>query len=114
MLPKDRQIKLRVTSADTIHNFGIPEFRVKTDAIKGEIATTWFVAEETGIYRAKCYELCGSGHSYMTSEVEVVSQQRYQAWAQRRGESESTNESEEANMTAANETQALPPLEGPA
>jgi len=111
-VPKDRQVLLRVTSSDTIHTFGIPAFRVKTDAIKGEVADTWFVADETGNYTAKCYELCGSGHSYMTSRVHVVTQAEYEQWAATRGESES-EESENETMTneTANATAAVAPVE---
>lgn len=80
-VPVDRAIRLRVTSDDVFHNFGIPELRVKSDAIPGERTSTWFVAQEPGrTYTARCYELCGQGHSYMTAEVTVMRQDAYQEW----------------------------------
>jgi cytochrome c oxidase subunit 2 len=79
-IPEDRRIQLNVTSRDVIHNFGIPAFRAKTDAIPGQYTYTWFVANETGTYQAQCYELCGAGHSYMVSDVQVMSQSEYQQW----------------------------------
>jgi cytochrome c oxidase subunit 2 len=79
-VPEDRVVRLRVWSSDVFHNFGIPEFRVKSDAIPGQNTTTWFVAKETGDYAAQCYELCGQGHSYMTADVKVLTQSDYQAW----------------------------------
>jgi cytochrome c oxidase subunit 2 len=79
-IPADRRIQLNVTSRDVIHNFGIPAFRAKTDAIPGQYTYTWFVANETGTYQAQCYELCGAGHSYMVSDVQVMSQGEYQQW----------------------------------
>jgi len=79
-VPRDRVVNLSVTSLDVFHNFGIPELRVKSDAIPGQTTTAWFVAEETGTYTANCYELCGSGHSYMTAEVIVMSPAAYQEW----------------------------------
>jgi cytochrome c oxidase subunit 2 len=79
-LPADRTIKLKVTSSDVWHNFGVPEWRVKTDAIPGQITTSWFEASDTGATRAICYELCGKGHSQMRAWFEVVPQDEYQEW----------------------------------
>ncbi|MBV0924203.1 cytochrome c oxidase subunit II [Halomicroarcula limicola] len=79
-VPQDRVVRLDVTSSDVFHNFGIPELRVKTDAVPGQTTQAWFTANQTGNYTAKCYELCGSGHSLMTAPVQVVSDEEYDAW----------------------------------
>jgi len=79
-VPEDRRIRLTVTSEDVFHNFGVPELRAKADAIPGQETTTWFVAEETGTYQANCYELCGSGHSYMSASVRVMEPGDYREW----------------------------------
>jgi cytochrome c oxidase subunit 2 len=98
-VPEDRLINLTVTTRDVFHNFGIPEMRVKSDAIPGQTTNTWFVAENTGEYRANCYELCGSGHSYMTAEVVVMEPDAYGEWyAETNGTA--------SNGTAANGSQA--------
>jgi cytochrome c oxidase subunit 2 len=79
-VPADEVVRLRVTSRDVFHNFGVAELRVKSDAIPGQTTTTWFKAEETGNYTAQCYELCGSGHSYMTAKVVVMEPDEYREW----------------------------------
>lgn len=79
-LPEGAEVQLAVTSEDVFHNFGIPAFRVKTDAIPGQTTRTWFVADEVGTYSAQCYELCGSGHSYMTAEVVVMPPEEFGSW----------------------------------
>jgi cytochrome c oxidase subunit 2 len=79
-VPEDRPVRLRVTSADVFHNFGIPALRVKEDAIPGQTGETWFIAEETGTYAAHCYELCGVGHSYMDATVTVMEPEDYREW----------------------------------
>jgi len=79
-VPEDRTVKLIVTSSDVWHNFGITDLRVKSDAIPGQTTETWFEAPETRTYTAKCYELCGQGHSKMNAQVEVVSQSEFQEW----------------------------------
>jgi cytochrome c oxidase subunit 2 len=79
-VPKNRVIRLNVTSADVFHNIGVPELRVKADAVPGQQTSAWFVGKEVGTYEAQCYELCGSGHSYMTADVEVLTQSAYADW----------------------------------
>jgi cytochrome c oxidase, subunit II len=90
-VPRGRAVELRITSADVFHNFGIPAWKVKADAIPGQTTETWFVADETGTYTAQCYELCGAGHSYMTAEVVVMPPDEYQAWYATSGNGTATN-----------------------
>jgi cytochrome c oxidase subunit 2 len=98
-VPEDRRVRLRVTSADVFHNFGVPELRAKADAIPGQRSETWFVAEETGTYRAHCYELCGAAHSYMDAEVRVMEPAAYRAWYAN-GSAEGGNASATAGVNA--------------
>ncbi|WP_232702553.1 cytochrome c oxidase subunit II [Halobacterium wangiae] len=79
-VPEDRRVRLTVTSADVFHNFGVPELRAKADAVPGERTDTWFEASSPGTYEAHCYELCGTGHSYMDATVQVMEQGAYEEW----------------------------------
>lgn len=79
-VPADRVVYLHVTSRDVWHNFGAPELRIKADSIPGETATTWFLEEETGTYTAECFELCGSGHSYMKADIIVMDPAEFDDW----------------------------------
>ncbi|WP_254838125.1 cytochrome c oxidase subunit II [Natronomonas marina] len=94
-VPRGELIRLAVTSGDVWHNFGVPDLRVKTDAIPGEYSHTWFIANETGSYTIKCYELCGSGHSDMTGEIVVMEQEEFDEWY----ESAGANVTEESTPT---------------
>lgn len=78
--PQGAEVRLVITSADVFHNFGIPELRVKADAIPGQTTDTWFIADETGTYTAHCYELCGAGHSYMDSKVVIMEPDKFDKW----------------------------------
>jgi cytochrome c oxidase subunit 2 len=98
-VPRNRIVRLDVTSRDVFHNFGIPELRVKTDAIPGQTTSTWFTASETAEYEAICYELCGSGHSQMTAPVQVMPQDEYQTWYEN-----TTSDNSTANGTSDNST----------
>ncbi len=111
-VPQDRLIRLNVTSADVFHNIGVPELRFKADAVPGQETSAWFVAKQTGTYQAQCYELCGTGHSYMTAEVRVMTGNGYEQWYDRTngtaGDGSAGNETagdgSAGNETAGNET----------
>ncbi|UPV76530.1 cytochrome c oxidase subunit II (plasmid) [Halorussus limi] len=89
-VPEGQTIHLSVTSEDVFHTFGVPELRVKTDAIPGQTTDTWFLANETGSYEARCFELCGAGHSYMTAEVVVMEPDEYRSWYENASSSNSS------------------------
>jgi cytochrome c oxidase subunit 2 len=79
-VPAGETVHLTVTSEDVFHTFGVPDLRVKTDAIPGQETNTWFQTNETGTYEARCFELCGAGHSYMTADIVVMEPDEYEAW----------------------------------
>lgn len=80
VVPRGSVVQLEVTARDVFHNYGIPEFRAKTDAIPGDYTNTWFQADETGVYEANCYELCGQGHSNMKGDVVVLEPDEFEQW----------------------------------
>ncbi|SER93314.1 cytochrome c oxidase subunit II [Natrinema salaciae] len=79
-VPADERVWVQVTSGDVWHAFGIPDQRVKADAIPGEYDETWFEAEETGEQEIKCFELCGDAHTSMTGTLEVMEPDEFDAW----------------------------------
>lgn len=80
VIPAGEPIWIEVTSTDVWHTFGIPDLRVKADAIPEERDETWFMADEPGEYTAECFELCGFGHSGMTADVVVMPPDEYETW----------------------------------
>ena len=79
-VPVGTEIVLNVTSKDVNHQFGLPDFRVKTDAIPGKYNIVWIQPEVLGNYTIQCFELCGVGHATMISTLVVVPQLTYSAW----------------------------------
>jgi len=77
VVPADRTIILNVTSRDVYHQFGIPAFRTKTDAIPGRFNPIWIRAPQLGNFTIQCFELCGVGHATMIARLSVVSDQAY-------------------------------------
>jgi cytochrome c oxidase subunit 2 len=80
VVPVDAKVRLLVTGNDVIHSWWVPELAVKKDAIPGFINETWFRAEEEGVYRGQCAELCGKDHGFMPVVVNVVSKAEYSEW----------------------------------
>ena len=80
VVPAGAVVRVQVTSADVIHNWAVPSFGVKMDAIPGRLNETWFKVDEPGIYYGMCSELCGVRHAYMPIEVHVLEEAQYIAW----------------------------------
>jgi cytochrome c oxidase subunit 2 len=91
-LPVNTPIILKLRSKDVIHSFGVPEFRVKQDAVPGFTIPIWFVPNVTTAemrtrlgnqefqYEIACAQLCGLGHYRMRGFVTVVTQDEFQKW----------------------------------
>jgi cytochrome c oxidase subunit II len=84
-LPEGRQIKFDVQAKDVLHDFWVPAFRVKIDAVPGITSHVEATPRRLGSYPVVCAELCGLGHSLMRSTVHVVSQSRFDAWLAKQG-----------------------------
>jgi len=80
VVPRGQKVRLLVTSNDVLHAWWVPDLAIKKDAIPGYVNETWFRANETGIYRGQCAELCGMDHGFMPIVVEVVEPDEFQAW----------------------------------
>ncbi|MFK8042158.1 MAG: cytochrome c oxidase subunit II [Congregibacter sp.] len=80
VIPVNTKVRFLVTANDVIHAWWVPELAVKKDAVPGFINETWTLAEEEGIYRGQCAELCGKDHGFMPIVVKVVSQEEYAQW----------------------------------
>jgi cytochrome c oxidase subunit 2 len=79
-LPLGRPVKLSITSVDMLHSLSIPAFRVKEDAVPGMETYLWFLPDEAGTYDLFCTEYCGTGHSAMTTTVEVMPIKVFESW----------------------------------
>jgi cytochrome c oxidase subunit 2 len=80
VVPVNKVTHILVTADDVIHNWTIPAFGVKMDAVPGRVTRVWFQPRETGIYYGQCSELCGERHAFMPIQVRVVSDQEFAAW----------------------------------
>ncbi|MBC6996544.1 OmpA family protein [Neolewinella lacunae] len=110
VLPVGQKIRVRITAQDVLHDFYLPQFRVKMDAVPG--LPTYFVFTpnkttkqwrkelskypeyqvpdpndptkmlwETRDFELACAELCGKGHWSMLKRVTVLEEDEYAEWA---------------------------------
>ncbi len=72
----------KLESLDVLHDFSIPAFRLKQDAIPGRVITGWFEATRTGDFLIQCAEICGIGHALMPARIFVESSEQHSAWVE--------------------------------
>ena len=80
LVPVGKVVHVLITSSDVIHNWTIPSFGSKVDAVPGRVTATWFKAMKEGIYFGQCSELCGKDHAFMPIAVRVVKDQVFNDW----------------------------------
>jgi cytochrome c oxidase subunit 2 len=81
-LPTGRSVDFRIHAKDVLHDFWVPAFRVKMDAVPGITTHYRVTPTRTGTYPIVCAELCGLGHAAMRSAVHVVTPAAFNKWVQ--------------------------------
>ena len=79
-LPRGRQVLLKLNSIDVIHDFWVPELRVKQDAVPGMTTELRMTPTELGEYKIRCAELCGTAHYSMLATMKVEEPADFEAW----------------------------------
>jgi cytochrome c oxidase subunit 2 len=81
-LENNRPVKILLRSVDVLHNWYVPQFRAKMDAVPGIVTYYWFEPNKTGQFEVLCAEYCGVGHYAMRGGVEVQDKKDYDNWLQ--------------------------------
>jgi cytochrome c oxidase subunit 2 len=79
-VPQGTPVRVNLKSADVLHSFYIPAYRVKQDVVPGLDTYTWFQPVDTGVFDIFCAEYCGQRHAFMMSKVVVVPEGEFRAW----------------------------------
>jgi len=80
VVPVGKKIRVLTTANDVIHSFWVGALGFKQDAIPGFVRDTWFLAENPGVYRGQCVELCGKDHGFMPIVIHVMNDGDYKQW----------------------------------
>ncbi|MFQ5536616.1 MAG: cytochrome c oxidase subunit II [Gemmatimonadota bacterium] len=76
----DRTYHFQLESRDVLHDFSVPAFRIKQDAVPGRTITGWFHPTKAGTYDIQCAEICGIGHGVMLGRIHVQEPSQMAAW----------------------------------
>jgi cytochrome c oxidase subunit II len=91
-LPVGKPAIVHLSAKDVIHSFGLPEFRIKQDAIPGIEIPVWWVPTVTTaamrerlgkpefVYEIACAQLCGIGHATMRGFVTIQEPAEFDQW----------------------------------
>jgi cytochrome c oxidase subunit 2 len=71
-VPVNTPVKFRLTSADVVHGFLLPETNINTMVVPGFVAEVRSQFDHVGEYEMPCHEFCGLGHHAMWTRVSVV------------------------------------------
>ncbi|HLX63180.1 MAG TPA: cytochrome c oxidase subunit II [Planctomycetota bacterium] len=79
-VPINQPVRLVLISQDVIHDFYMPEFRIKQDVLPGRYTYAWFEANRLGESHLFCAQYCGNQHANMIGRVVVMEPAAYTAW----------------------------------
>ena len=79
-VPVNKPVKLIMSSEDVLHDFFIPNFRVKSDVVPGMYTSVWFEAKIPGIHQVYCTMYCGTSHSGMLARLIVLTPEQWKDW----------------------------------
>jgi cytochrome c oxidase subunit II len=83
---------MKLTSADVMHSFWVPQLDGKTDVLPNRVNEMWIDPQETGLFVGQCAQFCGAEHAQMLLRVYVESPEQFKAWiaSQQRTQAELT------------------------
>jgi len=76
-VPVATPVKFRLTSADVVHGFLLPDTNVNTLVVPGFVAEVRTRFAKPGEYAMPCNEFCGLGHHAMWARVHVVPREQF-------------------------------------
>lgn len=82
-IPVGEPVALRLTSADVIHSFWVPQLAGKMDALPDGINTMVIEADEAARFGGRCAEFCGLQHTKMGIDVIAEPREDFESWLDR-------------------------------
>lgn len=71
---------MKLTSADVIHSFWVPQLAGKTDLLPNRVNEMWIEPLRTGLYVGQCAQFCGMQHAKMLLRVYVDTPEEFERW----------------------------------
>jgi len=80
---------MKLTSADVMHSFWVPQLAGKTDLLPNRVNEMWIDPQRTGVYLGQCAQFCGPQHAKMLLRVYVDTPEQFQQWIANQQKSQS-------------------------
>lgn len=77
---ESRPTYMKLTSADVIHSFWVPQLAGKTDLLPNRVNQMWMDPQEPGVYVGQCAQFCGAEHAKMLLRVYVDTPEQFRQW----------------------------------
>jgi len=71
-LKVNEPVVFRLSSADIVMGFSVPDFQVRATIIPGQVIDVPMMATKTGEFTFLCDVFCGSGHENMEGTLRVL------------------------------------------
>jgi cytochrome c oxidase subunit 2 len=75
-----RPTYMKLTSADVMHSFWVPELAGKTDLLPNRVNEMWIDPQQPGMYVGQCAQFCGAEHAKMLLRVYVDTPEQFKQW----------------------------------
>src|SRR4051794_12298119 len=82
-VPENESVKFNVRTKDVLHDFWVPAWRMKIDAVPGITTHYRITPTKIGQWPVVCAELCGLGHAFMRQTAHIVSKADFAAWVKK-------------------------------
>lgn len=79
-VPVGQPVHLRITSADVLHSFWVPQMGGKRDLVPNRINHIVFTPLEAGVYLGQCAEFCGASHALMKMRLIAHEPAEFERW----------------------------------
>ena len=88
--PVPRPTFMKITSADVMHSFWVPQLAGKTDLLPNRVNEMWMDPQQPGLYLGQCAQFCGIQHAKMLLRVYVDTEDGFKQWiaAQQKAQAE--------------------------
>jgi cytochrome c oxidase subunit II len=82
-VPEGESVKFNVNTKDVLHDFWVPAWRMKIDAVPGITTHYRITPTKLGTWPVVCAELCGLGHAFMRQTAHVLPKGQFTAWVRK-------------------------------
>lgn len=65
IIPRNKIIRLIISSNDVLHSWALPRLIRKIDAVPGRLNITFIIANKSIFIKGQCSEICGINHSFI-------------------------------------------------